>query len=202
LREFDKHPIDLQPTKAYSPASIGKAHLQAMGIRPILERQPDFPKKYLGYAQSAFFGGRTSAHIRKSPIPAVYTDFLSMYPTVNILMGLWDFVTAGEITIDEHCEREITEFLNGVSANYLFDPAAWKNLATFVQIVPDGDILPSRSKYATASNDWQVGVNHIYSDAENSTTLWFALPDVVASVILTGRIPKIVDASVESKGQI
>jgi hypothetical protein len=194
LAEFDKHPIDLQPTKAYSPASIGKANLQAMGVMPILDRQPDFPKKYLGYAQSAFFGGRTSAHIRKIPIPVVYTDFLSMYPTVNILMGLWQFVTAREITIDEHCEKEITEFLNRVSADYLFNPDAWKNLTAFVQIIPDGDILPSRGKYATASNDWQVGVNHIYSDAVNPTAVWFALPDVVASVILTGRIPKIVDA--------
>ncbi|NYF51210.1 DNA polymerase [Tunturiibacter gelidoferens] len=202
LAEFDKHPIDLQPTKAYSPASIGKAHLQAMGIRPILERQPDFPKKYLGYAQSAFFGGRTSAHIRKVPIPVVYTDFLSMYPTVNINMGLWEFVTAREITIDEHCEKEITDFLNCVSADHLFNPDTWKNLAAFVQIIPDGDILPSRSKYATASNDWQVGANHIYSEVENSTALWFALPDVVASMILTGRVPKIVDAfRLKAKGK-
>lgn len=43
LSEYSKHPINLQPTKAYSPASIGKAYLRAMGIRPILERQPDFP---------------------------------------------------------------------------------------------------------------------------------------------------------------
>ncbi|WP_433973937.1 hypothetical protein [Tunturiibacter lichenicola] len=202
LAEFDKHPIDLQPTKAYSPASIGKSHLRAMGIRPILERQLDFPKKYLGAAQSAFFGGRTSAHIRKFPIPVEYTDFLSMYPTVNINMGLWEFVTAQEITIDDHCEKEITDFLNCVSADRLFNPDTWKNLAVFVQIIPDGDILPSRSKYATASNDWQVGVNHIHSDPENSTALWFALPDVVASVILTGRVPKIVDAfRLKAKGK-
>jgi hypothetical protein len=69
LEEYEKHPIAsapnaLQPTTAYSPASIGKAYLRKMGIDPILERQPNFPKKYLGYAQSAFFGGRTSAHIR------------------------------------------------------------------------------------------------------------------------------------------
>jgi len=194
LVEYDKHPINLQPTKAYSPASIGKAYLEAMGIPPILERQPDFPKKYLGYAQSAFFGGRTSAHIRKTPVPVVYTDFLSMYPTVNSLMGLWEFVIAEEITIEEHREEEIAEILNKVSVNYLFTPDTWKHLAAFVQINPDGDILPSRSKYSEASNDWQVAVNHIYSESKNTIGLWYALPDVVASVILTGRIPKIIDA--------
>jgi hypothetical protein len=47
LVEFDKHPISLQPTKAYSPASIGKANLEAMGIRPILGRQPDFRRNIL-----------------------------------------------------------------------------------------------------------------------------------------------------------
>jgi hypothetical protein len=194
LAEYDKHPINLQPTKAYSPASIGKAYLQAMGIRPILDRQPEFPKAYLGHAQSAFFGGRTSAHIRKTAVPVVYTDFLSMYPTVNSLMRLWQFVTAREITIVEHCQKEIIEFLNKVSANYLFTQDSWKNLAAFIQIIPDGDILPSRSKYSAASNDWQVAANYIYSDPANPNALWYSLPDVVASVILTGRIPKVNDA--------
>jgi len=35
--------FSLDPDQAYSPASIGRAYLRAMGIRPILERQPDFP---------------------------------------------------------------------------------------------------------------------------------------------------------------
>jgi hypothetical protein len=71
LEEYTKHPIALQVTKAYSPASIGKAYLRAMGIKPVLERQPDFPTAYLGHAQSAFYGGRTSAHIRKVAVPVV-----------------------------------------------------------------------------------------------------------------------------------
>src|SRR2546425_12696729 len=57
LEEYDKHPISLQATKAYSPAAIGKAYLRAMGIDPILERQPNFPKRFLGHAESAFYGG-------------------------------------------------------------------------------------------------------------------------------------------------
>ena len=76
-----------------------------MGIKPILQRQRNFPKAFLGHAQSAFFGGRTSAHIRKVPVPIVYTDFLSMYTTVNSLMDLWRFVTARKITVVEHCQQ-------------------------------------------------------------------------------------------------
>jgi DNA polymerase type B, organellar and viral len=193
LEEYDKHDIELQETKAYSPASIGKAYLRRMGIEPILKRQPNFPKEYLGYAQSAFFGGRTSAHVRKIPVPVVYTDFRSMYPTVNSLMGLWRFVIAQEIKVVEHCTNEIQEFLSNLTANDLFVQAKWKLLTAFVRVIPDGDILPARAKYNIESNDWQVGVNHLYADAHNS--LWFSLPDVAASVLLNnGRVPTIIDA--------
>jgi len=192
LEEYDKYPITLQPTKAYSPASIGKAHLQAMRIPPILERQPDFPSEYLGYAKSAFVGGRTSAHIRKVPVPVVYTDFLSMYPTVNCLMDLWRFVIANEIKVVEHCEAEIRKFLTRLSSDELFNPATWKQLTGFVQIIPNGHVLPARAKYSQESNDWQVGINHLYGDANNAP--WFSLPDVVVSVLETGRVPQIVNA--------
>ena len=94
-----------------------------MGIQPILERQPDFPKEYLGYTESAFFGGRTSAHNRKVAVPVVYTDFLSMYPTVNSLMDLWRFVTAREIKVVEHCQTEIEAFLSRLTADDLFNAA-------------------------------------------------------------------------------
>jgi hypothetical protein len=209
LEEYDKHDITLQETKAYSPASIGKAYLQKMGIQPILQRQPDFPMAYLGYAQSAFFGGRTSAHIRKVPVPVVYTDFLSMYPTVNSLMDLWQFVIAREITVVEHCKCEIEIFLHQLANNpkTLFERDSWKQLTAFVRVMPDGNVLPSRGRYNAVSNDWQVAINHLYSgSSDSSNALWFSLPDVVASVLLTERTPKIptiVDAfRIEAHGQL
>ncbi len=201
LEEYGKHPTALQVTKAYSPASIGKAYLRAMGIRPILERQPDFPREYLGYAQSAFFGGRTSAHIRKVAVPVVYTDFLSMYPTVNSLMGLWRFVTAREIKVIEHCQAEIQAFLSTLRADDLFKTAVWKHLTAFVKVIPDGDLLPCRAKYSRATNDWQVAANYLHAGDDANNALWFPLPDVAASVIRTRRIPRIIDAfRIEPRG--
>lgn len=195
LTAYDRHPIRLQVTKAFSPASIGKAYLRAMGIQPILEREPDFPKDVLGYAASAFFGGRTSSHIRRTPVPVVYTDFLSMYPTVNSLMGLWRFVTADHIEVRREFRQDAIDLLDTVSTNTLFDPSLWPKLTAFVKVIPDGDILPARCKYSQASNDWQIGVNHLRLDAtEPEAGLWFSLPDVVASVILTGKVPLVVDA--------
>src|SRR5487761_185268 len=197
LEEYDKHDLCLQPTKAYSPASIGKAYLHEMGIEPILKRQPDFPKKYLGFAQSAFFGGRTSAHIRKVAMPVVYTDFRSMYPTVNSNMKLWRFVIAGEIRVVDHCQEEIVQFLSELKARPadLFKPETWERMPAFVKLIPDRDVLPCRSRYNAASRDWQVGVNYLYSEKNNPDhALWFSLPVVVVSILLTGKIPEIVDA--------
>jgi len=204
LEEYSKHPISLQPTKAYSPASIGKSYLRAMGIRPVLERQPDFPKEFLGYAQSAVFGGRTSAHIRKAPVPVVYTDFLSMYPTVNSLMDLWRFVTAREIKVIEHCQTEIRDFVSHVTAADLFRAETWKHLPAFARVIPNGDILPTRAKYSVETHDWQVGINHLYAPNDDpQNALWFSLPDVLASKLLTGRTPQVVDAfRIEARGKL
>lgn len=195
IDEFEKHPIALQATKAYSPASIGKAYLRAMGILPILERQPVFPADILGYSSTAFFGGRTSTHIRKVPVPVVYTDFLSMYPTVNSLMGLWRFVVASKIEVRRNCIEEVNAFLRGVTASKLFEQEIWQSLTAFVKVVPDGDILPTRAKYSHSSNDWQVAVNYLYLQPdETDQGLWYSLPDVAASVILAGKVPRVVDA--------
>ncbi len=59
----------------------------------------------------------------------------------------------------------------------------------------NGDILPSRAKYNPESNDWQVAVNYLYArNKDPKDALWFSLPDVAASVLLSGKVPKIVDA--------
>jgi hypothetical protein len=192
LDEYARHPISLPETKAFSPASIGRSYLREMGISPIMQRQPNL-QPYIGYAQTAYFGGRTSAHIRKVAVPVVYVDFLSMYPTVNSLMNLWQFVIARKITIVDHRQQEISDFLQRISVDSLFQPDTWKHLTAFVRVIPDGDILPTRAQYSTISHDWQVALNHLYASGPEDA-LWFSLPDLVASVLLTGRIPTIVDA--------
>lgn len=83
MEEYRRHPIRLQATKAYSPASIAKAYLRAMGIRPVLDRQGDISSAVLGWATSAFYGGRAECRIRNWPVPVELVDFTSMYPTVD-----------------------------------------------------------------------------------------------------------------------
>ena len=73
IDEFQPHPVDLEPERAYSPASLSKAYLAAMGIAPLLERHPDFPPEVLGYAMAAFYGGRAECRIRRVPVPVAWS---------------------------------------------------------------------------------------------------------------------------------
>src|ERR1035438_556670 len=63
-REFDQHPINLRPDKAYSPASIAKSYLDEMQIgQP--KTHAKVSDKELGIAMQAYYGGRAEGRIRK-----------------------------------------------------------------------------------------------------------------------------------------
>lgn len=189
LGEFEAHPIPLQATKAYSPASISKAYLQSMGIVPPLARQEDFRRDVLGYAMTAYYGGRAECRVRRVPLPVAYVDFLSMYPTVNALMDNWSLLTAERIEIVDTTD-EVRAFLEGVSAEDCFDPATWRRLRAFVQVLPDGEVLPVRTRYESGGQSYQIGSNMHTSRAP----LWYALPDVVAAKLVSGKAPEVVCA--------
>jgi hypothetical protein len=187
MTEFATHPIDLEPTAAYSPASLAKNYLGAMGIQPRLSAQPDFPPEILGYAMSAFYGGRAEAHLRHVAAPVAVVDFTSMYPTVDTLMGIWDLVTAARIeTVD--VTNEIAELLSTITAEGCFDPDLWRRFVVVVEIIPDGDILPVRADYQ--SDNWSIGVNPL----DSQQSFWYTLPDLIASTILARRAPTILRA--------
>ena len=56
----------------YSEASLGKAYLRAMGIKPWQEVQRGFPLHLVGAIMSAYFGGRAEVHIRRQITPVVH----------------------------------------------------------------------------------------------------------------------------------
>src|SRR5207302_930124 len=58
----------------------------------------------------------------------------------------------------------------------------------FALVQPDEDIFPVRTVYDGATQN--IGSNYLTSD----TPIWFAGPDVVASALLTGKMPKILRA--------
>ena len=187
IAEYRRHPIDLQPTKAFSPASIGKAYLKGMGVVPILDRQPGFPPEVLGWGMAAYFGGRAECRIRKTPLPVVYVDFLSMYSTVNALMGNWNLVVAQKILTDDATTKVQRLLALPDLAEQCFRPSFWPNLSCLVEVEPDSNVLPVRAVYDPAGVDYGIGVNPYLL---NGTT-WYSLADVVASVLFSGRPLKV-----------
>jgi hypothetical protein len=184
--EFESHPFDLWPDKAYSPASIAKSYLDDMNIA--------HPKKHFkvankihGIAMQAYYGGRAECRIRKTPVPVILTDFTSQYPTVNALFGNWSVLKASNIKF-KSCAGEVRKLLFKVKLEDTFDPTFWKRLSFFALVKPDNDILPVRTVYNGRTKN--IGLNHLTSNKP----IWYAGPDLVASKLLTGRVPRVVKA--------
>lgn len=179
---------DLRLEDIYSEASIGKGYLQEMGIAPWREMQPDFPPEMLGRMLSSYYGGRSEIRIRRQVRQVILCDFLSMYPTVCTLMGLWRFVTASGIS-QRDATLETRDFLASVNLADLQSPDVWQKLAMLVKVQPDADIFPVRAAYdgeALAT----IGANYLTS----ATPQWFTLADCIASKLLTGKAPAIMEA--------
>ena len=88
--------------------------------------------------------------------------------------------------------REVRAFLEGLGLEELFKQRTWPKLNFFALVLPQGDILPVRTVYGQehAGEQTTIGLNPLTSDKP----IWFAGPDLVASLLLTGRVPTIIRA--------
>jgi hypothetical protein len=184
LAEFIRHPVPLQASKAFSPATIGKSYLKAMGVRPPRDRQRWNPR-FLGWAMSAYYGGRAECRIRRTPVPVVYCDFLAMYPTVCTLMGIWRHLTADRISIVDRTD-EVRELLENLTVDDCLAPDLWPQLVGIARVIPNDDVLPIRARYGPGPS-YQIGVNPLHS----KESFWYTVADLAASKIITGRTPRI-----------
>ncbi len=194
--EYDKHPVTLAPEYAYSPASIAKAYLGAMGVEPPAQKF-SVGHKLFGRVMATYYGGRSEVRIRKTEVPVVYCDFASMYPTVNVLMGLWNMFTAENVEVVD-VKDEIQNLLEDVTLEDCFQMDFWKKLTFFAYITPNDDILPHRAQYDQATKVPSIGVNRVTS----RRGIWYAGPDLVASKLLSGKVPQVRKAfRIVSKGK-
>ncbi|SEF99455.1 DNA polymerase domain-containing protein [Nitrosomonas ureae] len=186
---YRKHGLSREPWKIFSEASIGKTYLKDLGILPFLKQHADFPKDAIGKAMTAYYGGRTEVRIRLQPTEVIYTDFTSEYPTVNALMNIQQLLLAEKISV-EPCIEEAQLLLNDLTLNDLLKKQTWPLLRCFVKIIPDVDLLPIRTTYGEQSAATNIGLNY----ANSHLSVWYCLADVLASKLLIGRNPQIVDA--------
>ena len=60
----------------------------------------------------------------------------------------------------------------------------------FARIKADGAVLPVRARYDPRETGWNIGSNHL----SNEEPVWYALPDLLADKLLTGRTVEVVEA--------
>ena len=188
VERYEGYALEVAVEGLYSEASLGKAFLSAMNVKPWREVQPKFPPHIIGQIMSTYFGGRAEVHIRREITPVIHCDFLSMYPTVCTLMGLWQFVIADGMTWSD-TTAEVRTFVEGCTLEDLRRPETWRQLACIVQIRPDDDILPVRAAYA-AKESPTIGLNYLTANEP----MWFTLADVLAAKMLGGKVPHIISA--------
>jgi hypothetical protein len=185
-QNFDRHPIGLKPHNAYSPASVAKSYLDQMGILRPAEKFK-VPNEKLGIAMQSYYGGHSETRIRCAEVPVVPVDFTSEYPTCCALLGLFNVLTAKSVSF-KNDTANVRKFLRRITLDRCFEPSMWRECRFFALVEPDKDILPVRAVYNEITQN--IGNNHLSSEIP----LWFAGPDVIASVIRTGKVPHILRA--------
>lgn len=192
-RRYREHDLKRSVHRVLSEASIGKGYLQEMGIKPFLACDANFERERFGEMLCAYYGGRAEVRNRRVIREVLYCDFKSMYPTVNSLLGLWEFVVAEGLVIEDTTE-ETRSLLEAITLEDLRKPATWPKLCTLVRVKPDEDIFPVRAEYDGVSHT--IGLNHLTTPKP----LWFTLADCVVSKLLTGRCPEIEKAQTYRPG--
>ena len=185
-REFDRHPLSVRPDRVYSPASLAKAYLDAMGIVPPRAKFT-VPDEMLGVAMQAYYGGRAECRVRRVEVPVVHTDFMSQYPTVNALLNNWQLLTAKRVSFGD-ATNDVRSLLESITLDDLFRPEVWTELSFFALVRPDDDVLPVRAVYNGETQN--IGINRLTSEEP----IWFAGPDVVAAKLLSGKPPAVLRA--------
>jgi len=185
-KNFESYGLDKALNTLWSPASIGKGYLKEMNIKSFGEMNPNFPKGMLGHIMLTYYGGRSEVHIRKTPVKITYLDFTSMYPSVFELLKLWSFIVAE--WIDTVVDNAFAEFVDSVTLETFKDRSNWSRLTGIALVEPNDDILPVRAKYGNKIV-YNIGINYV-----KGTPCYWTYADIIASKILTGKTPKIIEA--------
>jgi hypothetical protein len=181
--------LDLAPEGCYSPATLAKAALSAMGIKPPQEKFK-VSDNMNGIAEQAFFAGRADCMISRTPVPVTYVDFHAQFPAVSSLLDCRELLCANHWEFADFTEgaRKMTEC---VTQEDCFRPEFWKPLRWYALVEPCDDVVPIRAKLGqrTDSNP-TLAWNFLTS----KQPFWLTGPDVIAAKLMTDKPLRILKA--------
>jgi hypothetical protein len=189
-RRYERHVLPAPPWQIHSEAGIGKAHLQKMQLTPFAQLN-DWPPEILATLMETYHGGRTGCAIRRTPVPGVYVDFKSQYPTVFSLQGLDRFLTGERVEWAREDPSVVQKMLDTTTLEDVLTHPFWAQLPVLVQIAPDGDRLPTRARYARSASRASGAFNVAVPYRTGGPAQWYTLADAVASKLETGKAPRV-----------
>jgi hypothetical protein len=184
-REFEQHPVDLPPDRCYSPATLAKSYLSAMGIKPPQEKFK-IPDRINGIATQASAGGRAECMIRGTPQPVTYLDFHPQFPAVSKLLDCHEILCAESLEFPGFT-AEAHGIVERVELEDCFRPAFWKHLRWYALVEPNDDVVPIRAKFGLrADSDPTLGWDFLTS----KQPIWMTGPGVIAAKL--NGIPEVI----------
>jgi hypothetical protein len=189
IREFERHPVDLVPDRCYSPATLAKSYLSAMGIKPPQEKFK-IPARINGIAAQASAGGRAECMIRRTPIPVTYVDFHAQFASVSKLLDCREILCAESLGFTDFTV-DARKMLERARLDDCFRPAFWKSLRWLALVEPNEDVVPIRAKFGQQpDSDPTLGWNFLTS----KQPFWTTGLDVIAAKLITGKPLKVLKA--------
>ena len=175
----------------YSEASLGKAYLRTMRIKPWREVQPDFPPELVGHSLPLTTAAGPRFAFAGRPRRWCIATLCRCIRPFAPLWGYGDFVRADGVTYrdDTPAVKALLARSRDELAEHLRTKDGWNDLAALVQVRPKRDLFPVRAQYP-GGDALNIGLNYLSGDEPQ----WFTLADVLASKILTGETPQVVAA--------
>lgn len=179
---YRQHDLSTSMSRIYSEASLGKAYFKEMGVPRFQEQHPDTDPRFYGIASQAYYGGRSEVMMRLHSAECMMVDFTSQYPSVNALMDNQTLLLAEKIERRNNTEW-VKVFLEDLTPETLLNPKVWPKLRSMVKLIPQGDILPIRARFAGLANPPNIAVTPVFG----IEAIWYTLADVCASVLMNSR---------------
>jgi len=189
---YRQHDLNTSMSYIYSEASLGKAYFKAMGVPHFQKQHPDTDPRFYGIASQAYYGGRSEVMMRLHPMECIMVDFTSQYPSVNALMANQSLLLTERIERLDNTEW-VRAFLNDLTPETLLDKKIWPKLRTMVKLIPQGDILPVRARFAAPADPPNIAVTPVLS----AEAIWYTLADVCAAVMMNPNKIPIVEQAYE-----
>jgi hypothetical protein len=183
VEEYRKYGIDMPLTELYSSASLGKKLLENLGIMPF-RRQNDWPPELYGRISNGYIGARCECRCRKTPVVVDILDFTSQYPSLFIILKLDRYLIADYVGYVDDTEN-VQTLIDNITLDDLRDPKIWEQLNVLVELVPEQCLLPVRARFD--NENFTVGLAYLSSEKP----LYYGLPSVILSKLLTNKIPRI-----------